>query len=290
MLTYIIFIVLKIVATVSSKCKIYSSTVKQATLKTDSIFYRIFQSIPTTFFELINQPPQLASVYQFSSVEVKQLVFRIDGVFLPNAAELPIYFAEVQFQPNKKFYSRLFTEIFNYLDKTELTNNWRGVVIYPNRSVDTGDTERYTELLNSQRVTRVYLDELSSIETSSVGIETVKLIIEPESTATTRAIEIVNSAREQILDVATIREIIQLIETILIYKLPRLTQEEIGKMFGANELKQTRFYQDVFAEGKQEGKLETIPRLLALGLSIEQIAQGLGLDEQVVRQAAQPKS
>lgn len=279
-------------------CKICSSTVKQAPLKTDSIFYRIFQSIPSTFFELINQPPQLASAYQFSSVEVKQLAFRIDGVFLPNTPDLPIYFAEVQFQPDKKFYSRLFTEIFNYLDKTELTNNWRGVVIFPNRSVDTGDTERYTELLNSQRVTRVYLDELSSIEASSIGIETVKLIIEPESTATIKAVEIVNSARQQILDVTTIREIIQLIETILIYKLPRLSQEEIGKMFGSNELKQTRFYQDVFAEGRQEGKqegiqegkLETIPQLLGFGLSIEQIAQALGLDEQVVRQAAQPKS
>ncbi|MEH2118049.1 Rpn family recombination-promoting nuclease/putative transposase [Nostoc sp.] len=263
-------------------------------MKTDSIFYRIFQSIPSTFFELINQPPQLASAYQFSSVEVKQLAFRIDGVFLPNAAELPIYFAEVQFQPDKKLYSRLFTEIFNYLDKTELTNNWRGVVIFPNHSVDTGDTERYIELLNSQRVTRVYLDELSSIEASSIGIETVKLIIEPESTATIKAIEIVNSAQQQIPDVATIKEIIQLIETILIYKLPRLSQEEIGKMFGSNELKQTRFYQDVFAEGKQEGiqetKLQTIPQLLGLGLSIEQIAQALGLDEQVVRQAVQPKS
>ena len=65
-------------------------------------------------------------------------------------------------------------------------------------------------------------------------------------------------------------------------------------MFGSNELKQTRFYQDVFAEGrqegKQEGKLEAIPQLLAMGLSIEQIAQALGLDEQIVRQAAQPKS
>ncbi|MEH2235317.1 MAG: hypothetical protein V7K30_03485 [Nostoc sp.] len=65
-------------------------------------------------------------------------------------------------------------------------------------------------------------------------------------------------------------------------------------MFGSNELKQTRFYQDVFAEGRQEGrqegKLETIPQLFELGLSIEQIAQALGLDEQVVRQAAQPKS
>ncbi|MEH1925797.1 hypothetical protein [Nostoc sp.] len=48
--------------------------------------------------------------------------------------------------------------------------------------------------------------------------------------------------------------------------------------------------QEVFEEGKLEVKLEMIPQLLAFGLSIEQIAQGLGLDEQVVRQAAQPKS
>ncbi|PHJ68609.1 hypothetical protein VF14_04070 [Nostoc linckia z18] len=69
-------------------------------------------------------------------------------------------------------------------------------------------------------------------------------------------------------------------------------------MFGLNELRQTRFYQDVFAEGKEEGKeqgrqeakLETIPQLLALGLSIEQIAQALGLDEQVVREITQLKS
>ncbi|WP_292829458.1 hypothetical protein [Nostoc sp. JL33] len=69
-------------------------------------------------------------------------------------------------------------------------------------------------------------------------------------------------------------------------------------MFELNDLRQTRFFQDVFEEGKKQGKqevleeskLEIIPQLLAFGLSIEQIAQGLGLDEQLVRQAAQPKS
>jgi predicted transposase YdaD len=45
------------------------------------------------------------------------------------------------------------------------------------------------------------------------------------------------------------------VETILVYKLPRLSREEIQKMLGYNdiELKQTRFYQDVFTEGRQEG-------------------------------------
>ena len=73
-------------------------------------------------------------------------------------------------------------------------------------------------------------------------------------------------------------------------------------MFELNDLRQTRFFQDVFEEGKKQGKqevfeeakleakLEAIPQLLAFGLSIELSAQGLGLDEQVVRQAVQPKS
>ncbi len=73
----------------------------------------------------------------------------------------PFILLKFNFNQTKKFYSRLFTEIFNYLDKTELTNTWRSVVIFPNRSLDTGDTERYAELLNSPRVTRVYLERIN---------------------------------------------------------------------------------------------------------------------------------
>jgi predicted transposase YdaD len=41
-------------------------------MKTDSIFYRLFQEIPSIFFELIGNSPQLAELYQFSSVEIIQ--------------------------------------------------------------------------------------------------------------------------------------------------------------------------------------------------------------------------
>ncbi|TVQ44154.1 MAG: DUF2887 domain-containing protein, partial [Gloeocapsa sp. DLM2.Bin57] len=63
-------------------------------MKTDTIFYRLFQSFPEFFFELINSSEETANLYQFSSVEVKQLAFRIDGVFLPNQENQPIYFLE----------------------------------------------------------------------------------------------------------------------------------------------------------------------------------------------------
>jgi predicted transposase/invertase (TIGR01784 family) len=48
------------------------------------------------------------------------------------------------------------------------------------------------------------------------------------------------------------------VETLLVYKLPRLSREEIRKMLDIFnvELKQTRFYQEVFAEGLEEGHKE----------------------------------
>ena len=62
-------------------------------------------------------------------------------------------------------------------------------------------------------------------------------------------------------------------------------------MFSLDELKQTRYFQDVLEEGRQEGrqegrfenKLETVPRLLALGLTVEQVAEALQLDIEQVR-------
>ncbi len=93
-------------------------------MKTDSLFYQLFQTFPSCFFELLNLPPDTVNDYRFSSVEVKQLSFRLDGVFLPNSPNQPIYFVEVQFQGDEKFYSRFFSEIFLYLHQSNLDNHW----------------------------------------------------------------------------------------------------------------------------------------------------------------------
>ncbi|MEC4893669.1 MAG: hypothetical protein SAL07_14845 [Oscillatoria sp. PMC 1051.18] len=57
-------------------------------------------------------------------------------------------------------------------------------------------------------------------------------------------------------------------------------------MFEFSDLKQTRVYQEARAEGREEVMLECVPRLLAFGLSIEQIAQALELNLEKVRQVA----
>lgn len=89
-------------------------------MKTDSIFYRLFQEFPGIFFELIGEPPQAVNAYRFSSVEVKQTAFRVDGVFLPKRKRNnPFYFVEVQFQSDLTIYARLFAEICLYLRQNQ---------------------------------------------------------------------------------------------------------------------------------------------------------------------------
>ncbi|MBD2522670.1 Rpn family recombination-promoting nuclease/putative transposase [Nostoc sp. FACHB-133] len=263
-------------------------------MKTDSIFYRLFQEFPSIFFELIGNPPETANTYQFSSVEIKQTAFRIDGVFLPTQdKENPIYFVEVQFQPDSDIYLRLVSEVFLYLRQKKSQNSWRGVVIYPRRNIDTGEQQDCHEFFNSDRISIIYLDELGETASLPIGIATIKLVIENEDTTITTARELINRTKQAVNLQLPQKELLELIETILVYKLPNISREEIEAMFGLSELKQTRVYQEAEEEGKQKGrfeaKLEAVPKLLALGLSVEQISQALDLDVAQVQQAVQQK-
>lgn len=62
-------------------------------------------------------------------------------------------------------------------------------------------------------------------------------------------------------------------------------------MFGLSELKQTRFYQEAFQEGVEQGevkgKLKAIPAMLAAGLTVEQVAEALDLSVEEVGQVTQ---
>lgn len=66
-------------------------------------------------------------------------------------------------------------------------------------------------------------------------------------------------------------------------------------MFGLSELKQTRFYQEAFQEGIEQGieqgelkgKLKAVPAMLAVGLTVEQVAEALDLSVEAVRQITQ---
>jgi predicted transposase YdaD len=52
-------------------------------MRRDTIFFQLFQQLPTLLFELLPEPPGRADEYTFDSVEVKETSFRIDDSASP---------------------------------------------------------------------------------------------------------------------------------------------------------------------------------------------------------------
>ena len=252
-------------------------------MKTDSLFYTIFQELPFIFFALLGVPESVTGQYQFTSQELKQLALRLDGLFLPIEpnSELPFYIVEVQFQPDPQLYDRLFSELLLYIRQYKPPHPWRLVVIYPDRQTERINDLHFREFLQLPNVTRIYINELTSLETASLPVKLLKLITEPKATAPSLATELARQARAEILDVEIRENLINLLETIIVYKLPEKSREEIAAMFSMSNLKETRFYQEVFTEGLQEGRQEGlqeaqrifIQRLVARGARVAEIAQ-----------------
>jgi predicted transposase YdaD len=222
-------------------------------LKTDSLFYEIFQSSPRAFFELIGEPAAPAEGYQFVSQEVKQTSFRVDGILTPpvEATDLPIYFVEVMGYRDRKgdLYPGLFSEIFLYLNDYRPVNDWRAVVIFTRRSLDPNLTLHYRDFDNGVRLQRIYLDELpEAIAERSLELGILYLIGLRTEAVPQRARRLVKQATQELSDVADQQRILELVERVCVYKFPELTELEVFAMLGLDDLKHTRVYQDGMQE------------------------------------------
>jgi predicted transposase/invertase (TIGR01784 family) len=225
-------------------------------LKTDSIFYRIFQSSPEILFELLGQSPDLAQGREFGSVEIKQVAFRLDGVLFPSldASDQTVWFIEVQMQSDPVFYQRFFAEIYFYLNLYPQTADWQAVVIYPTRSIESKNQRLYRANLNSDQVHRVYLEDFSDTSTESLGIGMMQLIVSDAVDAIPKAKSLLAKTQPLSKTDPKFAAIMELIEIIVVYKFPLLGRKEIENMLGLSELKQTKVYQEALQEGEQIGE------------------------------------
>lgn len=219
-------------------------------MRRDTIFYQLFLQSPALLFDLIPNPPINSAEYTFDSVEVKETSFRIDGVFLPPDNSGNAYFGEVQFQKDNLLYERILSEIGIYTYRhRDRFYDWRSIAIYPSRSVEQEQLAIVSEFIASGRITRIYLDELSSIEPLPIGLELMLLTTLEDERAISEAKSLIDRSQQQ----PNSRAIIEMISTIMVYKFTSLTRTEVEAMIGIT-LQQTRVYQDAKAEGKAEGR------------------------------------
>jgi predicted transposase/invertase (TIGR01784 family) len=223
-------------------------------MKQDSIIYQLFKRFPALIFDLLPTKPANTIGYRFEAVEVKEINFRFDGIFLPPTSQEDVYFCEAQQRLDPQLYERLLAEVSIYV-RRERTNfaNWRAIIIYPNRQQEQTDRRIVQEFLDSGRIVRIYLDELGSISTLPWALGVMVLTTLPEP-------QIVTEARSLLDRDATSLErsaIIELVTTVILYKFNTLNRSEVEAMLGI-QLQDTRVYQ----EAKEEERRSIIEDLL----------------------------
>jgi predicted transposase/invertase (TIGR01784 family) len=257
-------------------------------MKTDSLFYRLFQEWPGLVLELAELELPAAG-YSLRAEEVKQTGFRLDGVLVPpeDQPEWPLIFVEAQFQPDADFHARWFSELLLYLYRRPPRRAWRAVVLFPNRAVESAVEAAYETLLANPWVKRVYLEEALREPAPTRGLRVLGLLLaEPAAVVAEAQALLAEPAADGVPDGPAL---VEWVETLLVYKLPRLSREEIRKMLNVLnvELKETRFYQEVFAEGLEEGQREERLRIARSLLDViaddRLLAEKTGLSEAEVQ-------
>ena len=234
-------------------------------MKTDKWFYELFLSQPGMLSELI---PGFESEWSFtySSVVVKEKEFRFDGLFTPVSDDpnIPIVFAEAQMQTDKNFYSRFFAETFLYLAQYEVNRPWRGLLILSSPGVNFGTELPYNCLLQNQ-VTRIFLKDLQGRKELSSNLSLLQMLVTEQEESAEIGKNLLRNAESE----SEYEKRLTLIETMLANKFPELTKEIIMEMLEIKtmDVTKSRFYQQIYTEGRQEGEVNLVLRLLTRKLA-----------------------
>jgi predicted transposase/invertase (TIGR01784 family) len=270
---------------------------------TDPIFYRLFETSPETFFLVLGMSADsardMAARYEYEALEFKQTAHRLDGVFRPKEAGLPLYFLEVQFYRLPSVFADLLAKVYTYLKQHDPGQPYCGVVLFGTRAWEPVELAPYRPLLDSGLIRPFYLDEMPEVANAPLGLSILYLIRQTESQAPATARELIARTKREIEDESLRDDLLELIETVIIYKLPRLSREEIQTMLQVHDIRETRVYQEAKEEGLKEGiekgiekgieegarqeKLRSIAKMAARKMSPDDIAEIMAVDVELVR-------
>lgn len=234
-------------------------------MRRDAIYYQIFKRFPDLFFMLLDDPPISTQSYRFDSIEIKETSFRIDGVFLPpkNAENKIVYFCEVQFQKDDSLYARFFAELFLSIYRNlNSYDDWFGLLIFPSRRLIPKNKAMFQDLIDSNRVKEVFIDELNGANDDSIGVKLMQLPTLPQNEIVKRAKELIEEIKSEEDTALQKQAIIDIISTIAVYKFDKLKRGEVEEMLGLN-LDDTKIYKDAVEEGKLTEAVALILRQLS---------------------------
>lgn len=281
-------------------------------MKTDFLFYKIFEILPEVALHLAGMAHNSDAEYSFQSVELKQQSQRPDGVLLPKRTSAPVLVVEVQFQRDEQVYTRLVSETALLQMQYPERKTWQMLLVLPSRNIDV-DAGIWDTLVKAESLSVVYLNEFPLTTThTNVVLQTVTPFLSPEMLAAIALMRITLSPADQVRDMAIVKELRDAIQDTEVERAKKIFEDLFIDLFRSkykhlsikellamikhsdifDDLHESRSVQELLMQkelegelkGKREGKIETIPIFLQIGLSVEQIAEMLDLPLERVKE------
>jgi predicted transposase YdaD len=208
---------------------------------------------PELIAELLSGIPA-GCEFDYSAPVVKEKEVRLDGLLTPKSGDLtvPLVFLEAQMQPDVGFYGRFFAGLFTYLNQYKVMRPWRGLLILQRHSQDLGSTVPYQMELHGGWMHRLYLEDLLPLSNLGPTLALLRLLVVPDEVVAADAKAILATADSE----SEFLRVLDLVEAILVSKLPSLSIEEIKTMLDLQDvrLSETQFFKEVFQQGADQGE------------------------------------
>jgi predicted transposase YdaD len=228
-------------------------------LPSDHWYSEVFRALPDLVCRLLPGlagaepgPMDTETAYSFRAVALKKVAHHPDGVLWPRqhpggSAQRPVVLLEVQMHADRRFHRRLGAETFRLLQQHEEVAHLQVLVLLAHRRLALGSTQpRLLRRFLQQDGTWVDLDALASEPNLDPMLALLTLPVQKEPD--------LGPCAQRIL--ALRPDLIELIVPILSERFQGLSPSQIMATLGISKdfWRHTRAFQDILAEGREEGR------------------------------------
>ena len=243
-------------------------------MKTDPLFYELFQAAPQTFFELVQITP--ACPYRFESITVKMSEKRIDGVLEPLDTSQPYYFLEVQAFPDDVIYWRATREVATFFEQRPLLKDsrWQAVVLWVNIADDPGfgALRLLARKPKPNLVSLDLIDLLKKLPENSLTLNVLRpLLVEDEREVREHVVQWAENIRQATNADANLEErLIDVLSQMIEQKFKTLSYEELRQMLRLTPFHETESFKEAMKNERIDIALNMIE--VKFGASPEKLA------------------
>jgi predicted transposase YdaD len=240
-------------------------------MKTDPLFYELFQAAPQTFFELVQITPPCA--YRFESITVKTSEKRIDGVLEPADASHLFYFLEVQAFPDEVIYWRTIREVATFFEQRPhlKDRNWQAIVLWLNKEDDPGFGSLHvlTRKPKPKLVSLDLIQLLRQLPETSLALNVLRpLLVEDEREVRQHVIQWVENIRQATRQDNNLEDrLLSVFSQLIEQKYQTLNYKELSQMLRLTPLRETTSGQELVKEERIDLLLNQIE--VKFGISSE---------------------